>query len=60
MFINYVKLIMKAKLLTFFSGNLHVFLMNLETSRAFKEVLLLAQEYNINHKIFMLLTYTVS
>lgn len=51
---------MKAKLFTFFSNNLHVFLMQLETSRVFNEVLLLAHEYNINHKIFILLAYTMS
>ena len=51
-----MKLIMKAKSFTFFSSNLHVFLCSWKTSSIFKEVLLLAQEYNINHKIFMLLT----
>jgi len=45
---------------TYHESNLHVFFMQLETSRVYKEILLLAQEYSINHKIFMLLTYTMS
>lgn len=50
----------ESKITCFFSSNLQVFFMQLKTSRVFKEVLLLAQEYNINHKIFMFLIFPLS
>lgn len=49
----------ESKIIHFSSSNLRFF-MQMETSRVFKEILLLAQEYNINDSIFMLLTYTMS
>lgn len=37
----------ESKIIHISSSNLHVFFMQMETSRVFKEILLLAQEYNI-------------